>query len=257
MVKGVGCTISSVTVALAVFTYVVCSDDPEVMVVVMVIGTSDELVVDELLVVELVVVGLVVVELDEDEIDEDGLDEDELEVDWLRLEDGPAVKSVGADDEDPTPDDDEELLAEDNSVTGDVTMLDNESIDEGTPRLDGALVEFTILGKVEFVIDGTEVGVFGVEGLAKESVGKVAMEPPLPTTEGVLEVEGNNRSEVSRLEGPVLWLVTTLVEVSRPAGLVFSPVTELVKGYPTAGELEVSLIGTLIGGISDPVGPTL
>lgn len=209
MVKGVGCTISSVTVALAVFTYVVCSDDPEVMVVVMVTGMTDELVVDELLVVELVVVGLVVVELDEneideDEIDEDGLDEDELEVDWLRLEDGPAVKSVGADDEDPTPDDDEELLAEDNSVTGDVTMLDNESIDEGTPRLDGALVESTILGKVEFVIDGTEVVVFGVEGLARESVGKVAMEPPLPTNEGALEVEGNNRSEVSRLEGPVL-----------------------------------------------------
>lgn len=270
--KGAGCTISSVTVAPAVFKYDVCSDDPEVMVVVMVTGTSDELVVDELVVVELVVVEglvaeLVVVELEEDELDEDeleeveldenGLDEDELEVGALGLEDGPVVKSVGTDDEDPTSDDDEELLAKDNAVTGDVTMLDNESIEEGTPRLDGALVESTIPSKVEFVIDEREVGVFEIEGLAKEPVGKAAIELPLLTTEGALEDEGINWYEVSRLEGPVLWPVTTLVEVSRPAGLVGSPVTKPVEGDPTVDELKVSLIDTLIEGISEPVAPTL
>lgn len=120
-------------------------------------------------------------------------------------------------------------------------MLDTELIEEGTPGLDGALAESTTPDEVEVEIEKTEVGAMEIEGLTKEL--------PLLATEGALEDE--------RLDGPVLWLVTTLVAFPRPAGLVVTPVTKPVEGDPMTGEPIVSLTDTLIGGIWEPVGPKL
>ena len=129
-------------------------------------------------------------DVDDDELDEDELDGDGMDTDVLGLDDGPVVELVEIDDEDSDPDDDDVLLAKDNAVIGDVTLLDNEPIVEGTLILDGVLVEPEIPGKSGVIMDVLELEGFGTEGLAKELVGKVGMELPLPTVEVALEDEG-------------------------------------------------------------------
>lgn len=162
----------------------------------------------------------------------------------------PVAGLVGTEDEVPNPDpntddgeddDDDELLPEDVAAIEDTTLLDKELITEDALIMDAVFVELKIFGTNEVITDAIEVEEFATREFAEELAevaGNGRMELPLPTVEGALEDEVINWVEETELEGPVLWLIITLVEEdSKFGGLALGPVTTLVEGEPRADKL--------------------
>ena len=173
----------------------------------------------------------------------------------------PVAELVGTEDEVPNPvpntddgedDDDDELLPEDVAAIEDTTLLDKELITEDALILDGVFVELKIFGTNEVITDAIEVEEFATTEFAEElaeMAGNGRMELPLPTVEGALEDEVINWGDETELEGPVLWLIITLVEEgSKFGGLALGPVTTLVEGEPRADELIFWPASTLVEG---------
>ena len=183
----------------------------------------------------------------------------EVDEDIPALVGEPVAELVGTGDEVPDPDpntddgeddDDDELLPEDVAAIEDTALLDKELNTEDALVLDGVFVELEIFGIDEVITDAIEEEEFATTEIAEEFAelaGNGRMELPLPTIEGALEDEVINWDEETELEGPVLWLIITLVEEGPKLDvLALWPVTTLVEGEPRADELIFWTATTLV-----------